>query len=171
MISMKFLLLLLIHVYSTVVVGYTGDGIGVGFGNGVGIGATIGNFDGIGTGLGGRITSTGSTTRNSPIVASNIMTLGLCADFVLIVGKRLVSLGDDPSEALTGNVGFLKNATLVGEFLLLDGTIQNNTVDVIQCNSQITSAFQKTSNATCTASNTFNNSDLAGRTLLPGIGI
>jgi hypothetical protein len=165
------LLLLLIHVYSTVIIGYTGDGLSAGFGNGIGIGATIGNFDGIGVGLRGRITSTGVTTRNSPIVDSDTISLGLCADYVLIVGTRLISGGEDPSEALTGSVGLQENATVVGEFLLLDGTLQNNTLDVMQCVYQKNIAYEKLANTTCSESNTFNNSDLAGRTLLPGISV
>lgn len=171
---MKLFFLLLINLYGTLIVGYAGDGITVGFGDDVGIGVGSGNFNGVGSGLGGIghiSSSTGDHPRSSSIANSNAISLGLCSDFVLVVGAKLVSLGGEPSEALTGSVGLGLNATFVGNFPLLDGTFQNNTANVIQCTTQINIASQKLSNATCTTSNTFNNSDLAGRTLLPGIGI
>jgi hypothetical protein len=94
--------------------------------------------------------------------------LGVCKDFVALAGTA-VSFDGVQTTLFTGNVGVAPGTSITGNYVVVSGSEELNSVKAIQGTADLIIAYNAAKGAICKPNNILQSSDLAGRTLLPGI--
>jgi hypothetical protein len=97
-----------------------------------------------------------------------VIYLGVCADFTVQAGTA-VSFNGVQTTVFTGSVGVAPGTSISGNYALVSGVEEKNSLNAIQCTADLKIAYLAASGATCMPNNILQSADLAGRTLLPGV--
>lgn len=105
---------------------------------------------------------------NSLNFPGKIVGIQRCAPFAAFAGDSITFNGKR-STILTGSVGTSPGLSTIGNYQLLSGLKESNTMMALNCAIDFREAFRFAANATCSVSNTLLNPQLAKLRLLPGI--
>ena len=105
---------------------------------------------------------------SSPTSQSIAIPLGVCSSFAVQAGTA-VSFNGALTTINTGNVGVAPGSDINGNYVLVEGSVNNNNALAVQCTADLGIAYQAASEAICPPSNLLQAADLAGLTLIPGV--
>jgi Ice-binding-like len=105
---------------------------------------------------------------NSLDFPGKIVGIQRCAPFAAFAGDSITFNGKR-STVLTGSVGTSPGLYTVGNYELLSGAEESNTITALNCAIDFRQAFRFGANATCSVNNTLISSQLSGLRLLPGV--
>jgi Ice-binding-like len=119
----------------------------------------LGNF------LFSQVIGSSMNTLNFP---GKVVGIQRCAPFAAFAGDSITFNGRR-STVLTGSVGTSPGLFTVGDYKLLSGETESNTMTALNCAIDFRQAFRFAANATCSLNNTLLSSQLSGLRLLPGV--
>ena len=105
---------------------------------------------------------------SNPTSQSIAIPLGVCSSFAVQAGTA-VSFNGALTTINTGNIGVAPGTDINGNYVLVDGSVNNNNALAVQCTADLGIAYNAASGAICPPSNLLQAADLAGLTLIPGV--
>ena len=108
------------------------------------------------------------TSQPSVMFQPIAIPLGVCSSFAVQAGTA-VSFNGALTTINTGNIGVAPGTDINGNYVLVEGSVNNNNALAVQCTADLGIAYKAASEAICPPSNLLQAADLAGLTLIPGV--